>query len=258
MWDWRLEFAGNIFAVNKFAGNGNGRDWCGARFTLAALVAVKLVPMMLVFCLLTGLTSFGRKEAGAGEYNQVLSLGDEAPRWQDLPGVDKETAALDLAQLPQFDADDFQDASVVVIAFTCCSCPYAVDAEERLIALDGWLKERGGRLIAINVNSVSADLLPAMQARAVERGFGFPFLFDQTQEIAKKFGAVRTPEFFVLNKEWRVSYMGALDNSPDGKNVSERYVEEAVKQVLKGEAVVRGETAPVGCRIRWAREKRGG
>jgi len=253
MWDWQVKRM-----RKQLAGDGNIREWGSPWFVVSVFVASKLVPVTLVSCLLFGLFLLGEKEVRAGEYNQVLSLGDEAPQWQDLPGVDKETAALDLAQLPRFDAGDFQDATVVVVAFTCCSCPYAVDAEERLIALDRWLKEQGGRLVAINVNSVPADSLTAMQARAVERGFAFPFIFDQTQEIAKKFGAVRTPEFFVLNKEWRVTYMGALDNSPDGKNVSERYVEEAVKQVLKGENVARGETVPVGCRIRWAREKRGG
>jgi peroxiredoxin len=83
--------------------------------------------------------------------------------------------------------------------------------------------------VAINVNKVKDDLMPKMKERAEERGFQFPFLFDETQQIAKKFGATTTPEFFVLDKSRRVTYMGSLDDSPDGKNVTTRYVEAAVE-----------------------------
>ncbi len=185
--------------------------------------------------------------ARAGEFNQVLSIGDTAPQWEDLPGIDDRMHS----------TAEWADSEILVVVFTCCSCPYAVDAEERLVALDAWLKERGGKLVAINVNKVKADLMPKMKERAEERGFEFPFLFDESQQIAKKYGATTTPEFFVLDKSRRVTYMGSLDDSPDGKKVTTRYVEAAVESLRQGSVPEKTETVPIGCRIRFERERKG-
>ena len=145
----------------------------------------------------------------------------------------------------------------MVVAFTCNSCPYAVDAEPRLVALDKWLKERDGALVAMNVNKVEADQLPAMRRRAEERGFAFPYLYDESQQIAKDFGATTTPEFFVLDRDRKIAYMGSLDDSPDGKSVTKQYVRDAVSAVIAGDPVSKAETVPIGCRIRYDRSRRG-
>jgi peroxiredoxin len=184
--------------------------------------------------------------ASAGEFNRVLSVGDVAPEWKDLPGVDGSLHSW----------SDHQSASVVVVVFTCNSCPYAVDVQSRLVELQVWLAERKGQLVAINVNKVEDDLLPMMQKRSKEAGFTFPYVFDESQEIAKKFGATTTPEFYVLDQDRKVQYMGALDDSPDGSKVENRFVREAVSSLVLGHSIDRKETVPIGCRIRFDRPRR--
>src|SRR6056297_2589559 len=145
--------------------------------------------------------------AASGEFNRVLNVGDAAPIWQDLPGVDGQAHSL----------GDLSDKDAVVVVFTCNSCPYAVDIEDRLIELSREYRDRNVAVVAINVNLVREDLLPAMKQRAAEKQFPFAYLFDESQQIAKDFGAKRTPECFVLDGDRKVVYMGAFDDSPDGK-----------------------------------------
>lgn len=184
----------------------------------------------------------------AGEFNPVLNIGDKAPTWSELPGIDGKKHSL----------SDLKAKGVVVVVFTCNSCPYAVDYEHRLVAL---AKKRAGTdskvaLIAINVNKVPEDLPDEMAKRAKTKGFTFPYLFDESQEIAKKFGAGATPEFFVLNRDREVVYMGAMDDNPAAKKVTRRYVEEAIAAALEGKQPEVKETVPIGCRIRFERRRR--
>lgn len=182
----------------------------------------------------------------AGKYNSTLSPGDAAPVWNGLPAVDGKKYSL----------SDFKSSKVIVVVFTCNSCPYAVDIEDRLLAFHQKYSEKSVALVAINVNKVKADLMPAMQEKAKEKKFEFPYLFDETQKIAKDYGAKRTPEFYVLDSDRKVVYMGALDDSPEGKKVSTRYVEAAVNKTLAGEKVELAETIPVGCAVRFERTRR--
>jgi peroxiredoxin len=197
-------------------------------------------PLCLAF-LLSGLCS-------AGQYNEVLSIGDKAPPWTDLPGVDDRTHSL----------SDLADHEVVVVVFTCNSCPYAVDYEDRLLALHERFIRSGKRaaLVAINVNKIPEDALPAMKQRAAAKGFPFPYLYDESQKIARDYGATRTPEFFVLNQERRVVYMGAMDDNSDSSKVTKSYVPEAVEAALRGKPAEPAETPPVGCAIRFDRSLR--
>lgn len=185
--------------------------------------------------------------ASAGEFNQVLSIGDVAPEWKELPGVDGRSHSW----------EEVREAPAVVVVFTSNSCPYAVDVEERLIALHEKFADRGVAVVAINSNTGRADQLPAMRERAEEKKFRFPYLDDASQEVAKAFGATTTPEFFVLDPKRKVIYMGSLDDSPDGKEVAKRYVETALDAVLSGNAPETAETVPIGCRIRFERARRG-
>lgn len=182
----------------------------------------------------------------AGKFNQVLSIGDAAPTWSDLVGVDDRNHSL----------DDLSESKVVVVVFTCNSCPYAVDIEDRLVALHQEYASRGVSLVAINVNTVDEDLLPAMKEKAEEKGFKFPYLFDESQQIARDFGAIYTPEFYVLDSQRKVVYMGAMDDSPDGRNVTKQYVNRAVEQALGGQSADVTETPPIGCRVRYKRVRR--
>jgi len=198
-----------------------------------------LILLLLMFPLLP---------VGAGEYNPVLEIKDPAPKWEALPATNGKRIAF----------DDFKAKQVLVVVFTCNSCPYAVDYEDRLNAFAKKYTGEGMSvaLVAINVNKVEEDLLPAMKVRATEKNFTFPYLFDETQMIAKQFGAGYTPECFVLNQKREVVYMGALDDSPDKTKVKIKYLEDAVAAALAGGLPKITETVPIGCRIRIVRTRR--
>jgi len=186
--------------------------------------------------------------AAGGEFNQRLNIGDPAPVWSGLPGVDDQKHAL----------ADFKDKPVLVLVFTCTSCPVAQDYEDRLIAFAKKHAGPGGQvaLVAVNVNTVEEDRLPQMKARAKQKGFPFPYLYDETQKIAKGYGAEYTPEFFVLDKDRKVAYMGAMDDTSNAAQAKVNHLEAAVAAVLKGETPSPGETLARGCRIRWERKRR--
>lgn len=184
----------------------------------------------------------------AGEFNKVLSIGDAAPAWNDLPGTDGKPHSL----------SDFKDKDAVVLVFTCVSCPYAVDYEERFNSL---AKQYGGPkgkvgFVGVCVNQVAADRLDKLTERANKQQFVYPVMYDESQKIAKDFGAIFTPEFYVLNKERKIVYMGAFDDDNDASKVTKRFVEDAVAATLKGESPSVKETGGRGCMVRWAREKR--
>jgi peroxiredoxin len=188
-----------------------------------------------------------------GRYNATLSPGSVAPDWTPLESVDGRRLSL----------DDFAQAKVIVLAFTCNSCPYAIDYEPRLVELKHQISRDNApiAIIAINPNQIPADSLDKMRERASQQRFTFPYLKDPDQLVAKAYGAVRTPEFFVLgpmeNGRRHVVYLGAFDNHTDPEQVTERYVPEAVAAALRGESAATPETPPVGCRIRSAPTRRG-
>ncbi len=186
------------------------------------------------------------RHATAGEFNSVLDIGDPAPHWTNLPTTDGKTSSL----------GDLREAKVIVVAFTCNSCPYAVDVEQRLIELTKHYADSSVVVVAVNVNTIEDDAMPAMKAKAKAESFPFTYAFDDTQRIARDYGAKYTPEFFVLDQRRRVAYMGSLDDSPDGRNVTQRYVQNAIDGLLAGKAFSVTETVPVGCRIRMERQHR--
>ena len=186
--------------------------------------------------------------AMAGKYNSTLNIGDPAPAWTDLEGVDGKPHSL----------ADLADKEVVVVVFTCNSCPVATDYEDRILAFAKKHAGSGSKvgLVAINVNKVADDLLPKMKERAEARGFTFPYLFDGTQKIGKAFGAAFTPEFFVLNKQRQVVFMGGMDDSSQAETVKNNFLEPAVIAALAGKQPNKAETPAIGCRIRYERERR--
>jgi peroxiredoxin len=201
---------------------------------------------VLCFIAVTLVASFATISR-AGTYNKQLSIGDKAPDWKELEGADGKKHSL----------AEFAGKDVVVICFTCNTCPYAVDYEDRLIALAKSFAADGSKcaLVAINANKVKDDLLPAMQERAMAKGFNFPYLHDATQQTARGHGAAYTPEFVVLNKERKVVYLGAMDDSPDGKKITKRYVEDAIAAALAGRKPETTETPAVGCAVRYVKDR---
>lgn len=180
----------------------------------------------------------------AGEFNKKLNVGDAAPAWKGLPGTDgKKHSLADLA------AKD-----VVVVVFTCNSCACSEEYEDRIIAFAEKYKEKVG-LVAINVNTIPEDRLEAMTKKAAKKKFPFPYLYDESQQIARDYGATYTPEFFVLDKARKVAYLGAMDDKTKADAVTERYLEAAVEAVLKGKKPPKGETIAHGCLIRYKRSR---
>ncbi len=209
------------------------------------LLRIPFISLACVSCIALGWVG---SDVDAGQYNSERNIDDPAPPWADLPGCDDKLHSL----------KDFERYDVVVLVFTCNSCPYAVDYEERInrLALKYQSTDARVGVVAINVNKIEADLLPAMKQRAHERDFKFPYLYDETQEIAKAYGAGRTPEFFVLNRERKIVYMGAMDDNTKEASVKNRYVEEAIEATLAGKPITVSETPPVGCAIRFARDRK--
>lgn len=182
-------------------------------------------------------------------FNDKLKVGDIAPSWKDLPGVDDKKHSV----------DDFTDRQILVVVFTCNSCPVATDYEDRLCDFARKYSAPDSKVgvVALNVNRIKEDQLPAMKRRAQSKNFPFPYLYDETQQIAKDFGAVFTPEVYVLNRERKIVYMGAIDDHSDPKIAKQHYLEEAVEAALAGKEPAEKEIVPIGCRIRYARERRG-
>jgi peroxiredoxin len=156
---------------------------------------------------------------------------------------------------------DYRDAKGFIVVFTCNHCPFAVKYQERLVALDKKYAKAGYPVIAINSNDATQypdDDFAAMKERAKEKGFTFPYLLDESQEIAKAYGATRTPHVYILKKEAEglvVKYIGAIDdNADDAKAVKIRYVEDAVAALQAGKSVTPEFTKAVGCGIKWKKK----
>ena len=193
-----------------------------------------------VALLVVVLTSFSKS------YNEGYGIGDIATDFK-LKNVDGKMVSL----------SDYTSNKGFIVIFTCNTCPYAVAYEDRIIALDEKYKSLGYPVIAINPNnpaSKSGDSFEAMQQRAKEKGFTFPYLFDDGQQVFPQYGAKRTPHVYILEKTSegnKVRYIGAIDdNYQDASQVEDRYVENAVDALLKGEPVTVTNTRAIGCSIK--------
>ena len=177
-----------------------------------------------------------------------LKIGDPAPEWKELKGTDDKTHSL----------SDLKDKHVVVVCFTCNSCPYAVDYEERMIELHQKYADHpaGVVMVAINANKKPSEQLDKMKQRAEEKKFPFAYLIDETQQVANSYHANFTPEFFVLNKERKVVFVGAMDDKTDAAQVKERYVELAIEAALKNELPVTQRVPARGCAIPYKRSRK--
>ncbi len=150
------------------------------------------------------------------------------------------------------------DAKGFVVIFTCNHCPYAKMYEDRIIEIHQKFATKGYPVIAINPNDPkkqAEDSFENMQKRAKEKNYPFPYLFDQTQETARIYGATKTPHVFVLTKvgkDLKVSYIGTLDdNAQDAAAVKKKYLEEAINALLSDRKPDPNTTKAVGCTIKW-------
>lgn len=153
---------------------------------------------------------------------------------------------------------DYKNKNGVVVVFTCNHCPYAKAYESRIMELDKNYASKGYPVIAINPNDPEKepeDSPEGMMKRAMAMNYTFPYLFDGTQQVAKDFGATRTPHVYVLQKVddgFKVAYIGAIDdNMEDASAVTHKYVENAIAALQKGEKPDPDFTKAIGCTIKW-------
>ncbi len=146
----------------------------------------------------------------------------------------------------------------IILIFTCNHCPYSVAYEDRIIALHNTYSKLGFPVLAINSNNpeiVPEDSFEEMKKRAKEKKFTFRYIYDATQAIAKEYGATRTPHVYLLKKqgkEFEVAYIGAIDdNSQDTGAVTQKYLENAISSVQKGQKPEPETTKAIGCTIKW-------
>ena len=174
----------------------------------------------------------------------TLKIADQAPSFR-LPGVDGKDYSL----------GDFTDKKVVVVMFSCNHCPTVKAYEDRFIEFQKDYEEKGVVLIAINPNDdkkYPEDSFENMKVRAREKGFNFPYLRDESQSVAKAYGAERTPGVYVFDEKRLLRYHGRIDdNVYEPAQVRQRYLRDAVDAVLEGRKVSIEETEPVGCTIKW-------
>ncbi|MDI6765494.1 MAG: thioredoxin family protein [Bacteroidota bacterium] len=174
-----------------------------------------------------------------------LYINDPMPEFKNLPSVGGKN----------YSSSDFKDVSILVIVFSCNHCPYVIAYEDRIIELQKDYAGKGVQLVAINSNdekNYPEDNLDEMVKRARQKGFNFKYLRDGDQRVAEAFGATHTPQFFVFNRERKLSYSGKMDdNWENPKAVKESYLRNALDALLTGKEVKMPETFSIGCTIKW-------
>jgi len=177
----------------------------------------------------------------------AYDLGDTVSDFK-LKNVDGKTVSL----------SDYNSAKGVIVIFDCNTCPYSKAYNDRIIQLNKKYSEKGFPVVAINANSPDlspGDSFSEMVAQAKRKGYDFPYLVDETQNVARSFGATNTPHVFVLRNDdarFTVAYIGTIDNnSRDASGVTKKYVEDAVDELLAKKDVSKTRTKAIGCGIKW-------
>ncbi len=149
---------------------------------------------------------------------------------------------------------DYKDAKGFIVVFTCNHCPFAVMYEDRINELAKKYTPKGYVLLAVNPNDPAvqpADSYAFMQERAKEKGFVFPYLFDEGQKVYPQYGATKTPHAFLLDRNLIVKYIGAIDdNAEDASLAKEKYLENAIMSLENGTDPVPSITKAIGCSIK--------
>ncbi|MBD0830585.1 thioredoxin family protein [Aestuariibaculum sediminum] len=201
---------------------------------------IKLLPLVLLVIAVSAFTVDKIVD------NQGYKIGDVADDFS-LKNIDGKMVSL----------KDYKDAKGFILTFTCNTCPFAVQYEDRIIELDKKYASKGYPVIAImpnNTNKKPGDNFEAMKERAKSKGFTFPYLIDSEQTVFPKYGATKTPHMFVLQKTKKgpvVKYIGAIDdNYKDADAVTTKYIEAAVDALLAGKEIEQKETKAIGCSIK--------
>ena len=187
----------------------------------------------------------------AGKYNSIISIGDPMPAFNDLPSISGNNIS-----------SDELNEDVLVLVSLANHCPWVKGMDQDLVNLANSFDTESVRVIGLSMNHREDDRLPAMKIHAEKNGYSFDYLFDESQELGRKLGATRTPEYFVFNKDRELVYTGALYDSPAKMNTdgtvkhingepSQFYVNDAIASLLEGKEVAVKETRAHGCSVKY-------
>ncbi|MBI4386701.1 MAG: thioredoxin family protein [Elusimicrobia bacterium] len=164
-----------------------------------------------------------------------------------LKGTDGKTYSL----------DSFRDAKALVVVFSCNHCPYVKAYEDRMVRIQGDYLAKGVRLAVINSNDdvgYPEDSFDEMVRRAEEKRFNFPYLRDDSQKVAKAYGATHTPHLFVFGPDRRLAYTGKIDDNWENPSaVKKQFLRDSLEAILAGKNPDPAETFAIGCTIKWKR-----
>ena len=174
----------------------------------------------------------------------TLELGRDAPDF-DLPGVDGVSYSL----------SSFAEARLLIVVFSCNHCPYVIGSEDRMNKLFDDYVQRGLAMVAINSNedvNHPTDSFEHMIARAGEKDFSFPYVRDESQDVAKAYGALRTPHYYLFDADRKLRYTGRMDDNPrqDGAETTHE-LRDALDALLAGTEPTTPITNPIGCNVKW-------
>lgn len=174
----------------------------------------------------------------------TLEIGAKAPSF-NLKGTSGEYYSL----------DSFKDASFLVIFFTCNHCPYVTGSDENTKKIALKFEDKGVKFVGINSNSPNTyaeDSYPHMIKRMEIHRFPWTYLLDETQEIATAYGALKTPHFYIFDKDRKLRYTGrGLDNPRFAEKATINNVDQALEELLEGKDVSVKITNPIGCNVKW-------
>jgi peroxiredoxin len=174
----------------------------------------------------------------AGKYNKIITVGQKAPEFSGLPAVSNgEDTSLTLSDVKE---------DVVVLVFLGNHCPVVQAYEDRLIDFTNDYKDKGVRVVGVSVNNLDSDRIPKIKEYMKDHKSNYIYGYDESQAIGRAYGAVVTPQFFVLDKERKIRYTGTMDDSQNEAKVKKTYLRDAVDAVLKGETPPVDETPIAG------------
>lgn len=174
----------------------------------------------------------------------TLQIGDQAPDF-NLPATDGNT----------YNLNDFADAEVLVVFFTCNHCPYVIGSDDVTRRTAEQFSDQGVRFVGINANSkhtYAEDDFDHMVERMQEHAFPWVYLYDEAQDVARAYGALRTPHFYVFDRERTLIYTGrAVDNPRDASQITVNDLDRALTEHLAGQPLSVPQTNPIGCNVKW-------
>jgi len=181
--------------------------------------------------------------AGPGKYNKVLSAGDKAPEFSGVPAVENgEDTSLTLTDIKE---------PVVVVVFLGNHCPVVQAYEDRLIDFTAAYKDKGVKVVGLSVNDMDSDRIPKIKEYMKDHKSNYVYGYDESQKVGHAYGAVCTPQFFVIDKERKIRYLGAMDDNQTEAKVKKTYLKDAVEALLKGETPAEEETQAKGCGVKY-------